>query len=288
MSLVDSMEDRRFISRYAIEPVALAVRISGAPANADGNNVTVRLETIASTPVVIFSRSADHTGVGIYETLMSSAETSTPGMYQVVWTYSISSSAQTFAGLLEIGESSAAYDALEVGYKGVIESVYIRFADLFDSPDGGPHLQVYFQTKFGRGRMAQLLGIALGRMNTIAQPHMTYTLDGNTFPIAQWGPLLEAMLYIETLKHLIRTYTEQPDAVGLVTARLDRRDYMDRWKTVLEMEQKDLTLQMEGFKIAHMGLGRPRVLVSGGVYGRYGPTRLPGNPAQPRSWARHY
>jgi hypothetical protein len=138
--------------------------------------------------------------------------------------------------------------------------------------------------------MAQLLQVAMNRLNTVSQPHMTYSLDPevNQFPYAQWGGLLDHLLYIETIKHLIRSYVEQPVADGVTVARQDRRDYMQRWEEVLRMETEDATSALEVFKIAHMGLGRPRVLVSGGVYGNWGPERLPLLNARPRFWTRYY
>jgi hypothetical protein len=177
--------------------------------------------------------------------------------------------------------------------KSVIDLTWSRFADLFDSPQGGPNLQTYFQTHYTRGRMADLLRIAVGTLNTVAQPFQTYTVDGvgaALFPIARWGPLLEKSLYIEALKHLIRSYVEQPNFVGSGNvSRLDRRDYMDRWRSVLDMESATFQSQLEHFKIANMGLGRPAVLVAGGVYGKYGPTRLAGSvAARPRMWTRWY
>jgi len=63
---------------------------------------------------------------------------------------------------------------------------------------------------------------------------------------------------------------------------------MSRWQAVLEWESKDFASQLETFKIANMGLGRGRVLISGGVFGNYGPTRFPGLAAQSRSWGRYY
>lgn len=288
----ESLGERTYASQYGQPTVGFIVHQGGVPADADGNNVTARMETLDGV-TVIFDRAVDHPATGTYETTLLSSETAAPGLYKVTWSYALDGTPQEFVTLLEVGESSPAYDRLDDGMKAVVESAWMRFADLFDSPEGGPHLQVYFQSRFGRGRMAQLLGVALGRLNTVAQPHTTYSLvgppEGKQFPIAQWGGLLDQALYIEAIKHLIRSYVEQPEAVGVNVARLDRRDYMSRWQTILEMEREDFASQMEVFKMAHMGLGRGRVLVSGGVYGTYGPTRLSHSAAaRPRYYARFH
>jgi len=281
--------DRRYVSMYRVEALGFHVLRSGAATDADGD-VIATFQSLDESPGTLFTRVATKTDTGVYEVTLSSAETSYPGIFTLLWNYWLDGIEQNYVGYVEVGQPSPTYDSLDIGFQGIIESTYIRFADLFDSPEGGPHLAVYFQSHFGRERMAQLLRIALGRLNTISQPRTTYTLDPDAqpFPYAQWGPLLEQALYIECVKHLIRSYTEQPDTMGVVVARLDRRDYMSRWQSVLSMEQKDFDSQLEVFKIAHMGLGRSRVLVSGGIYGSYGPTRIPGNPAQPRWWARFY
>lgn len=286
----EALGDRTYASQYSNPALGLIIHKAGEPGDADANQVDVVMASL-DDQVIIFSRPAERTALGTYETLLSSAETSQPGIWKVTWSYDIDGTPQTFVALLEVGESSPAYDRLDDGFKGIVESAWIRFADLFDSPYGGPHLQVYFQARFGRGRMAQLLQIAVNRMNTISQPHMSYSLDpvANPFPYAQWGGLLDMLLYIETIKHLIRSYTEQPNAEGVTVARLDRRDYMQRWMEVLQMEEKDATSALEVFKIANMGLGRPKVLVSGGVYGSYGPVRLPYSAAaRPRYYYRFF
>lgn len=291
-AVAEMLGERQYASRYSIEPVGLQVYKAGVPADADGNAVTVRMASLDGL-TVIFDRAATRTDVGSYETLVSSQESSIPGFYRVTWTYDLDGVPQTFEGILEVGESSPAYDALDVGMKGIVEAAWVRLADLFDSPYGGPNLQFYFQARFNRNRMAQLLRIALGKLNTVAQPHMTYTLEGpphgNQFPYARWGALLEQALWIEVIKHLRRSYTEQPEAVNVNVARMDRRDYVARWGEILRDEEQDFKNQLDGFKIAHMGLSRPHVLVSGGVYGSYGPTRLAASAAaRPRYWARFY
>jgi hypothetical protein len=281
--------DRQYVSQYAIDTVGLNLVKDQQPIDADGP-VTIQMVSEDSGQI-IFTREADHLGLGDYATAFSSSETSIPGMYTLRWDYDLDGDPQYFEGGIEIGPASPAYDSLPDPMKTIIESVWIRIADLIDSPGGGPNLATYVQSRFGRGRIAELLKIALGRMNTMSQPFQTYSLDGSggaQFPYQQWGPLLESATWVEVLKHLIRSYVEQPSFMGSGNvSRLDRRDYVDRWRQVMLDEEELVKQQLQHFKIASMGLGRPAVLISGGVYGRFGPTRMAGSiAARPRYWTR--
>lgn len=289
--------ERKYISQWGTDVLGLVIHKAGVPADADGD---VTLSFInESGPTTVFSRPATKVAVGTYEINLASSETSTPGLYTLMWSYSLDAVADTYQTYAEVGTNQPDYDSLTPAMKDIVDSVWIRMADLFDHPSGGPHLQTYFQEHFGRGRIAQLMRIAMGRLNTMAQPFMTYTLadGGASFPVDQWGSLLETATWVETLKHLIRSYAEQPNFMGSgAVSRLDRRDYMQRWEEVLYGsggrgggEEGMLKEQLDTFKIAHMGFGRPRVLVSGGVFGRYGPTRVAGSiAARPRYWTRFY
>jgi hypothetical protein len=286
---VPDWRERRYISRYAQDVLGLSVHVQGTPTDVD-TDVTVVL-TRESDSTVVFTRTADHIGTGLYEVALTSDDSSTVGDYTVTWSYDVGGTPQTYVTFITVGEVAPTYDALTPGLKDVVDSVWIRFADLFDSPMGGPNLQTYFQTHFGRERIAQLMRIGAGRLNTMAQPFQTFTVDGPTpsFPLAQWGSLLETTTYVEVLKHLVRSYVEQPAFVGGNVTRLDRRDYMDRWQSILQDEEAMMKSQLDIFKISMMGLGKPKVLVSGGVYGRYGPTRFAGSvAARPRYWSRFY
>lgn len=290
--LIDWRE-RRYISQNATETVGLAINKDGNPVDADGP-VTAALarQNTDGTVTDIQTYTATHTGTGLYEVTLTSDATATQGDYAITWSYTLDGQPDNYVVYLVIGQSNPSYDSLPANTKDVVDNVWFRFSDLFDSPAGGPHLQTYYQTHWSRGRVAQLMGVALRRINIVSQPVMTYTLnpvDGTQFPLAQYGGLLEAGTFIECIKHLIRSYVEQPNVIVSNVSRLDRRDYVDRWRDVLEDEQQAYTGELEAFKIRHMGFGSPRVLISGGVYGRYAPTRVAGSvAARPRFWARFF
>lgn len=285
---------RQYISPYSADPIGLMLMKAGAPADADGDvTVTFFAQAATSTqvgdPIV-----ADHPQTGSYEVVLPTAVSGVAGDYAAQFTYAVDGRDQVYVVYLVVGEPNPDYDSLSTDYKDALDHVWVRFADLFDSPHGGPHLQTYYQTHWSRGRMAQLMRIAMGRLNTLAQPFTTYSIDpgqGDTFPLAQWGALLETLTLIEAIKHLRRSYVEQPEfqngSVGVT--RHDRRDYLDRWGQILQDEEEAAKDQLDVFKMSLMGLGRPQVLVSGGVYGRYGPTRVAGSvAARPRYWTRFY
>lgn len=290
---VDTIDvrERSYISQYSTDVIGLNVIQNGVPIDVDSSMTVAFIREADGT--VVFTRTALHDAVGDYYTVPSAADTSVPGLYTVTWTYSLATIPQAYSTYVQIGIANAAYDTLTEPMKEIVDQTWIRFADVFDSPGGGPNLQTYFQTHWDRGRVAQLLRIAVGTLNTVAQPFQTYTLDGvggAVFPVAQWGPLLERVLFVECLKHLRRSYVEQPMPSGAVNVTyLDRRDYLDRWGQILNDEEATLRGQLDIFKIANMGLGKPAILVSGGVYGRYGPTRVAGSiAARPRYFTRWY
>jgi hypothetical protein len=292
--LIDWRE-RQYVSQFSQPPLSFSVYIGGALADPDGSTVTARLmaQNSDGTLTQLQSYTAVREQAGIYTITPSSTDTQNPGEAELIWAYSVRSQPQTYASYLTIGPANPAYDALPLSMQDFLnEQVWVRFADLFDSAGGGPSLQSYFQAHWSRGRVAQLMGIALGKINASAQPFSSYTLDGiggPQYPIQFWGGLLATYTYTEGVKQLIRAYTEQPAFQGPGIARLDRRDYTTRWRAVLQDEQAELKSLLDVFKIRHLLNGSPRVLVSGGTYGRYAPTRIAGSvAARPRMWARFY
>lgn len=283
-----SLYDRMFISQYSIQTIGVQIHLNGVLADPDSNIVTLDfVRTDVDPDASLFTAGvATRDSIGTYHYQLQSLQSNIPGEYEARWHFSFGSQPQILVGYIEVGESAPAYDALSTDYKGIIDATWPLFADLFDSPTGGPNLLTYFQANWNRGRMAQLLGNAFDAIN-LAGPIITQ-FDMISFPFAKWGALLREALFIEAIKHLIRSYVEQPDPQFVNVAWLNRRDYMQRWMAVLEIEQKSFDKAVGQLKVEQLGLGRPRVLVSGGVFGTIGPTRTQSAPARPRYWARFY
>lgn len=288
---IELATDREYVSRYAAPTFGITVYKAGVPGDADANAVEVSMVP-SGGGAPVFTRAATRESLGTYTIHLLSSETATPGDFDLMWTYGLDGDPLTFASYIEVGRSAPAYDALPPGLKLVVEQTWNRFRDLFDSETGGPHLQTYMQANFGRNRLAQLLAISVGKLNTMSQPHQSYGVDAaNPFPVASWGPLLEQMLYLEVIRHLRRSYVEQPLVTGGGTSitTLDRRDYLSRWAEILDEEKPQLDSMLAVFKIANMGLGQASVMVAGGIYGELAPSYMPGMAAaRPRYYYSIY
>jgi hypothetical protein len=297
-----NLEDYLYVSQQANDQVGIIINIGGVPTDPDGLVVIVSMmPDLAGVQPIFTGRNAVRQYTGAYTYTFLSADTQITGHYHLAWSYQLSGVPDTYLTPIEVGSYSPAYDALGSDMQAIIELVWAKFADIYDSQFGGPNLQSYFQSHFGRGRMAQLLQVTMMTINLSMQPVNNYSLTGPSsdpnapitgpaFPTQAYGGLLVQGLTIEVIKHLMRSYVEEPLAEGSnVQARLTRRDYLQRWGEMLQTEQSAYERELEVFKIRQMFLLQPRVLVSGGVYGNFGPTRLAGNAAaRPRYWTRWY
>lgn len=284
------MANFRFISRYSIANLDFVViNAVGAVVAADAPPVATFRNY--ATGAQIWARATTMLAApGTYRVTVSSVESGTPGLFYIDWTYAISGVAQQYRTDIEIpATTSSLYNALSDDYQSVVDYSWARFEDLFDSDVGGPHLKMYAQANFGRERVAQLMRVALNNLNSSSQPHSTYSIEptGQAFPLTEWSGILEQGTTIEIIKHLMRSYVEQPDAQGVTSARLDRRDYLSRWREILEIETEEYQRQLAVFKMAQMNLGRGAILVGGGIYGRIPSHTNPAQrPSRMPSWVR--
>lgn len=196
------------------------------------------------------------------------AHTGQRGTLVAEWSYSVGGAAFTFGDDMQILEQMPNYEALNEGTKLLVEQGSWFFADLFDSTTGGPWLNENFQTHFTYDRMAFLLRQATMKFNVTGYPVTQYgvgqgdrAIPSNYTDIILWG------LKLEAIRHLITSYTEQPDFRNMATTYTDRRDYTQRWREVWADEKPDYEKAVKMAKRSLLRLGRGSLLVSGGIYG---------------------
>lgn len=209
-------------------------------------------------------------GLGIYVIRLTPAHTQERGNVTATWTYSVGGVESSFVDHLRITEYMPVYHSLNDWEQGTVDTVMFMLGDLFDSTDGGPNLQETYQAKFGPERVAQLMKVAVARMNTIGFPVTSFDIGTGQQVHKNLRGVLTIGVYIEVLRHLIRSYVEQPEFRNQQVNYTDRRDYMNRWQSVLQDELRDYDKSVRMAKRSLLNLGGGSLLVSGGIYGRGG------------------
>jgi hypothetical protein len=102
----------------------------------------------------------------------------------------------------------------------------MKLEDLFDSELGGPHLRDRTLANFDKPKMANLLPDALYSIGATFSPAVIYTEA--SFPFTEHSSLAAQSLLVESIRHLMRSYVEQPLPVGSNVTYFDRRDYLQR------------------------------------------------------------
>ncbi len=143
----------------------------------------------------------------------------------------------------------------------VVDRAWMKLEDLFDSELGGPHLRDRTMAIFDKSKMARLLPDALYRIGATYTPAQVY--NETNFPFTDHSPLATQGLLVESIKHLMRSYVEQPLPVGSNITYFDRRDYLTRWQQIYQIENDLFVLWLDLFKQSMIGFGNTSVLVGG-------------------------
>lgn len=233
----------------------------------------IRLTVYDKEEIVQSYEEVENPELGVYSVVVGPPTTSAKRQVRLKWTYEKGGQEVEFYDDLVVTERMPTYEALTDGEKYVVEQVNNLFGDLFDSTEGGVHLSENFQTHFNYERIAQLMSRALQKINITSQPLTSYIVGspggGQRMPQKYHGVLVSAT-YLEVLRHLIRSYTEVPEFRGMSTTYTDRRDYMQRWRSVLDEEKEEVANAITLMKREHLNLGGGALLVSGGIFGSGG------------------
>lgn len=148
----------------------------------------------------------------------------------------------------------------------IANDAWEKFEDLFDSEEGGPWLRDMTLSVFNKTKMENFIDDALIVIN-FQNPETSFTLSefvSETAPIAKTtnAPILTQAIVLQIIRHLMRSYVEQPNPVGSQISWHDRRDYLQRWKEVYAIEQEVFKQMLALWKRQFLGLGSTRTLVS--------------------------
>lgn len=162
----------------------------------------------------------------------------------------------------------------------IADAVWFRFEDLFDSELGGPWLRDMTLRYFDKRKFPGFIGEALVDINMMP-PMTNATILDFTTPVATGNvdidgpdidqPILVLGVELQVIRHLMRSYVEQPLLAGGNVTYEDRRDYLERWEKIYQIELERYTHYLKLWKRQFLGLGHSKVLVTSKAGRLYGP-----------------
>lgn len=156
-----------------------------------------------------------------------------------------------------------------------VDACWDRLADLFDSEDGGPWLRDMTMGRFDKTRIRQFTSDVFFDING-QMPATSY--DPATFDYSKWdGQALVAQgLLVHTIRHLMRSYIEQPDMVNSPVGYADRKRYLDAWSALYTIEAQRYDRMLELFKRRLFDQGTRGLTSNKSGRAMYGPSRSRG------------
>jgi hypothetical protein len=160
----------------------------------------------------------------------------------------------------------------------IADQVWMRIEDCFDSEEGGPYLRDMTMAYFDKSKVAQFISEGLLLINSWP-PTTTVDLSFFTTEIPHTDPAVLALdpdakqpdpdqivivqaTLLATIKHLMRSYVEQPNVVGANVVWEDRREYLQRWQTIYTIEQDYFKQLLALWKRQFLAYGKSSLLVN--------------------------
>jgi hypothetical protein len=167
----------------------------------------------------------------------------------------------------------------------ISEQVWMRLEDCFDSERGGPWLRDMTLAWFEPEKVE--LFVAEGLMFINQWPPLTnIDLSYFTTPVINPDPALPAgttqpdpdriiivqATLLAVIRHLMRSYVEQENPVGANIVWQSRRDYLDRWRSIFEIENQAFKEMLALWKRQFLNYGQGALLVHSKAGRLYGPS----------------
>ena len=145
----------------------------------------------------------------------------------------------------------------------VADGVWTKLEDCFDAEEEGPWLRDMTQNIFNKGKMIEFMAEGLFDINQ-QNPPTGITIDGffaQNVPNSD-APLLVQATFLSVVRHLMRSYVEQPQPMGSQVVYEDRREYLQRWQEIYTIEKETYERWIALWKRKYLKLGHSKSLVA--------------------------
>jgi hypothetical protein len=156
------------------------------------------------------------------------------------------------------------FAVIDTPIRVVADGVWTKLEDCFDAENEGPWVQDMTLHFFREEKMEKFINDALFDINYQNPPTnvgVTGFVGGDNVPTSDY-PLLVQAIFVQVLRHIMRSYVEQPLPTGAQIAYQDRRDYLQRWQSMYELELEQYMRWLALWKRGFLQLGHSRLLVS--------------------------
>lgn len=135
-------------------------------------------------------------------------------------------------------------------FDGAVDLAWKYLEDCFDSEQGGPWLRDMTLAHFDKAKMRELVPSVFMEINAMP-PQTDLTPDGFDYASDDGLAFVAQGVLVAAIRHLMRSYTEQPMMTNSPVAWADRTRYQQAWSVIYQVEldwwKRLLTLYKQRF-----------------------------------------
>lgn len=141
-----------------------------------------------------------------------------------------------------------------------VRMCWLMLEDCFDSEQGGPWLRDMTLSVFDQTKLRGLVPVVILDVN-LQMPFTSYTEDSFPYTTGDGTALIAQGLLVATCRHLMRSYTEQPDVTSSPVAFMDRKRYQQAWKAIYDVEKPVWDKWLNRYKLQSYDLSHASLLL---------------------------
>lgn len=142
-----------------------------------------------------------------------------------------------------------------------VDLCWQKIEDCFDSEYGGPWLRDMTMANFSKDKVRDFVPDVLLEINA-EMPQTEFTSTSFPWATDDGTSIFGLGLLVSTIRHLMRSYTEQPDQSSSPTPHLDRTRYQQAWASVYAIEKERYDHILPLFKVRSFAQNGAALLVA--------------------------